>query len=174
MVDLSTPLQVSPIDLTIVVGVLGLALAASFMVIWATRRYLEEYARRTPTKIDDMIVSLLKGPVVFFIIAYGAILLVRVMAQGSPGQASSNLLDSLNLAYVFILVLVGTWTAAKLFVVVVHRHLQTRAMKTPTKVDDVAVGVFSKAGKILILIVGITIALGLLWMSIGLLRIASG
>ncbi len=126
------------------------------------------------TKVDDLIVSILKGPVVFFVIAYGAILVVRTLAQGSPSQASSTLLDSLNLAYVFILVLVGTWTAAKLFIVVVHRYMQRPALKTKTKVDDVVVVVFAGTGRILILIVGVAIALGLLWMAVGLLRIASG
>ncbi len=167
-------MQLSPADLTIITGILALSLAASFLVIGATRKYLEEYARRTTTKIDDMIVSLLKGPVVFFVIAYGAILVVKTLAQGSPSQASSSLVDSLNLAYVFILVLVGTWTAAKLFIVVVHRYLQTPALKTQTKADDVVVEVFARTGKVFILIVGIAIAVSLLWMAIGLLRIASG
>ncbi len=170
MIGFPTTLQLAPADWTVVAGTFGLSLAASLLVIWATRKYLEEYARKTTTRVDDVIVSLLKGPVVFLVIAYAAIFLVRTLAS----QPSSSLLNSLDLAYVFSLVLVGTWTASKLFIVAVHRYLQTPALKTQTKADDIIVGVFARTGRILMLIVGVAIALGLLWMAVGLLRIASG
>lgn len=174
LVDLSTPFLLGPADWAIIAGTFGLALVSSLLVLWATRKYLEEYTRRTATKVDDIIVSLLKGPVVFFVVAYGAIWLARTLVRGSPIQASSSLFDSLNLAYVFIVVLVGTWVAAKLFVIIAHRYVQRLALKTQSKLDDLMAGVFARAGRILILLVGIAVALGLLWMAIGLLRLASG
>ncbi len=173
MIDISTPLQVGQADLTIVAGTLGLALAASLLVVWSVRKYLAEYTKKTKTRIDDMIVSVLRGPVVFFIIAYGLIILVRSLAGNYPSQ-SAGLLDSLGLAYAFTLVLVGTWLAAELFIVMWHRYLETLTLKTQTKTDDIVVGALGKTGKILILAVGVTIALALLWMTVGLLRLAAG
>jgi len=162
------------VDLLIVVGTLGLGLAASFLVLWSVQKYLAEYAKRTETKVDDMIVSVLKGPVVLFIVAYGVIWLVRTLAERNPSQASTGFFDSIDLAWAFVLVLVGTWLAAKLFVVAMHRYPQRLALKTPSKTDDLLVGISTRVGKIVIIAVGITIALGLLWLTLGLLRLASG
>ncbi len=174
MVDITTVSLLAPSDWGIIAGAFALALAVSLLVVWATRKYLEQYAKRTATKLDDIIVSLLKGPVVFLVVAYAVIWLTATIAAGSPGQASPSLLDTLSLSYVFILILFGTWTAAKLFIVLAHRYVLKQALKTQTNVDDRLAGFFATTGKILILMVGIAIALGLLWMAIGLLRIASG
>ncbi len=162
------------IDLLIIAGTLALALVASFLVLWSVQKYLAEYAKRTKTKIDDMIVSVLKGPVVLFIVAYGAIWLVRALAERNPSQASAGLFESIDLAWAFALVLVGTWLAAKLFVVIMRRYPQSLALKTQSKTDDLLVGISTRVGKILISAVGVTIALGLLWLTLGLLRLASG
>ncbi len=47
-------------------------------------------------------------------------------------------------------------------------------MKTQTKTDDIVVGALGRTGRILILAVGVTIALALLWMTVGLLRLTAG
>src|SRR5881397_2687968 len=97
--------RASMVDLLIFVGTLGLTLAASFLVLWSIQKYLTEYAKRTKTKIDDMIVSVLKGPVVLLIISYGITLLVRALAQGYSSQGPSGLFESIDLAFIFILIL---------------------------------------------------------------------
>ncbi len=126
--------------------------------------------RERPQKIDDVIVSILRGPAVFLIISFAAIFLVRTIIT-SP---SASLAESLTLGYLFVLLLFATWTVAKLFVVVMHRYVRSRALNTQTRVDDVIVAGVTGTGRILILLVGIAIALGLLFLGLGLLKISTG
>lgn len=157
-------------DSSILAGTFGLALVASLLVFWATRKYLEGYAKRTATKIDDVIVSILKGPIVFLVISFAAIFLLRTLIT----TPSASLAESMTLGYLFVLLLFATWTVAKLFVVMMHRYVQRRAVNTRTKVDDVIVAGVTRTGRILIMLVGIAIALGLLSLGLGLLRISTG
>ena len=170
MIGLDDFALLSSTDSLVLAGTFGLALVASLLVFWATRKYLESYARKTATKIDDIIVSILKDPVVFLIISFAAIFLVRTLVT-SP---SASVTESLTLGYLFIVLLFATWTVAKLFVVVMHRYVQSRALKTQTRVDDVVVAGVTRTGRILILLVGVAIALGLLFLGLGLLSISSG
>ena len=164
-------LLLSSSDSLVIAGTFGLAFLASALVFWATRKYLEGYARKTPTKVDDVIVSILKGPAVFLAISYVAIWIVGALV--GPGS-SNSLLESLTLAYGFVLVLFATWVVGKIFVVTMHRQVQARALKTATKVDDAVASSLTATGRVLIIVVGIGIALGLLFLGIGLFRIASG
>ena len=65
-------------------------------------------------------------------------------------------------------------TVAKLFVVMMHRYVQSRALKTQTRVDDVVVSGVTRTGRIIILLVGVAIALGLRFLGLGLLRLSTG
>ena len=170
MIGLDGIALLSSTDSLVLAGTFGLALVASLLVFWATRKYLESYAKRTATRIDDVIVSILKDPVIFLIISLAAIFLVRTIVT-SP---SASLAESLTLGYLFVILLFATWTVAKLFVVMMHRTVQSRALKTQTRVDDVVVTGVTKTGRILILLVGVAIALGLLFLGLGLLRLSTG
>ncbi len=170
MIGLDGFVLLSLTDSLILAGTFGLALISSLLVFWATRKYLESYAKRTATRIDDVIVSILKGPIIFLIFSFAAIFLVRTLVT-SP---SASLTESLTLGYLFVLLLFATWTIAKLFVVMMHRYVQSRAVNTQTRVDDVIVAGVTGTGRILILLVGIAIALGLLFLGLGLLRISTG
>ncbi len=150
------------LDLLTVVLVVGTALGASFVLFWLVRRYLASYAKRTESKVDDIILSILKGPVYLLIVVYGGIWLLRILAERYPGQIPNSVFPTVDLLYVLVLVFVGTWAGYALFGKLMAFYARRLARQTGSRVDDLLLGFFGRVGKIVIAIIGVSVALGVL------------
>lgn len=96
---LQVPIGIGTLDLIVTLSMFAGALLGSFLFLSILKRYVKSYSKRTETKIDDVIVSILSGPVYLFVIVYAGIWLLRFLAPRYPSIANPELFPTIDLAY---------------------------------------------------------------------------
>ncbi|MEE9600267.1 MAG: mechanosensitive ion channel family protein [Thermoplasmata archaeon] len=122
----------------------GFAVLAILVITPIFRRY----AKRTETRLDDVILAILRGPLILLLIAYGAVQSLAIL------QLPVEIINLLFLIYSALLVLLLTWVAFRLFRGVIIEFGRRAAAKRETPLFDVVWPLVSKIGAILILVIG--------------------
>lgn len=159
---LQLPIGIEIVDLIVTLSIFAGALLGSFLFLSILKRYVKNFSKRTETKIYDVVVSILRGPVYLFVIVYAGIWLLRFLAPRYPSIATPDLFAVIDLAYALTLVVVGTWVAYKIFGSVVQRFASHLARKTESRIDDLIVGIFGRLGKVVIAVIGLAVVLSIL------------
>ena len=121
---------------------------ASF-IVFILHPIVKGITKKTKTKIDDAILSIIRGPVLVIIIAYGAISSLSVLGL------SEDLLSHIMMAYNLILIIVITWISFKIFNGVIVEYGRMYAEKTKTNIDDILIPILQKLGTIIIVAFGV-------------------
>jgi len=101
-------------------------------------------AYKTPTEVDDLILRIIRGPVLMVMILYGAVSSLEIL------NLERGLIASLELMYSMVFVLIMAWLVYKIYDGVIIYYGHELAKKTDTEVDDVLIPVLEKLGAILI------------------------
>ncbi len=128
------------------------------------RRFAEKKQRR----IVNTILKILRGPVFIFIFAYGAVTSIQIL--GLPAESISFLLQ----VYSFILVLVATWIAYRIFRDVIIVYGMRRARGSRRDIRKRLLPSLDKVGGLLIVVVGILLAVQNLGFNVTLLLAGLG
>lgn len=153
---------IETVDVIVTLIIFAGALLASFVFLSILKRYVRNYSKRTETRIDDAIVSIISGPVYLFVIVYAGIWLLKFLAPRYPSIATPELFATIDLAYALTLVVVGTWATYKIFGTLVQRFASHLARKTQSRIDALIVGIFGRLGKTIIAVAGLGAALSIL------------
>lgn len=116
---------------------------------------LRRYAGRTRSGVDDVVLSIVRGPLVLLLIAYGAVQSAAIL---DPSPAVVNLLFR---GYGIVLVLALTWLAYRIFRGILIASGKRWAKKRDTPLFDVIWPVANRAGAILIVVAGASALAGL-------------
>jgi small-conductance mechanosensitive channel len=131
-------------DYVFAVFILLLSAAAAKLLLFVFSRYLQKLAKKTKTRVDDLIFERTKKPLFYFILVYGLKIALDSLDWNSM---IAHVVDSaLAIVFLFILlrvfdVIIGTWGEAF-------------AKKTKTKADEVLLPLFHKIAKVIFFIVG--------------------
>tara|TARA_Y100000310_G_scaffold278642_1_gene297177 strand:+ start:1927 stop:2988 length:1062 start_codon:yes stop_codon:yes gene_type:complete len=129
------------LSLFIIIVAMGLAK----LILFIFSKYLQKFAKKTKTELDDLIFEKTKMPVFYLILAYGFKL--ALLNLNINGKISGLVNSIMVIVFLFIIlrtfdVIIGTW-GSKL------------AKKTRTKVDEVLLPLFHKSARVVIIIVGL-------------------
>ncbi len=129
-------------------------LGLAFLIVAVANGLARAFAKESETKVDDMIVELMRGPIFLLILLYGIHFSLPVAGIDTSGIP---LLDPiLNV----ILIVLLTWVAYKLFKDVLIYYGKVMSVRTQTDLDDRLIPVISKVGGMLIVIFGVIAMFG--------------
>jgi MscS family membrane protein len=105
--------------------------------------------RRTKTKVDDIILRIIRVPVFIFILSYGTVTSLEIL------NIDRDLVALIESFYEFILVLLIVYVAYKVYKEVVIYYAKELAKKTNSEVDDVMIPILEKIGLVVIPLLGL-------------------
>ncbi len=129
------------LSLLIFIGFVILAKILLFIFV----HYIEKFAAKTKTNVDDLIISRIKTPLFYLIIAYGIKLAILNLGLGG---IFTKLVHSL-MSLVFVLII------ARSVGIAIDAWGITFARKTRTNIDDVLMPLFHKATNVVFIIVAV-------------------
>ncbi|MEE9600230.1 MAG: mechanosensitive ion channel family protein [Thermoplasmata archaeon] len=146
-----------PFNDRLVTFVISIAIWAGFaaLAISVISPFFRRYARKTETQLDDVVLGILRGPLVVILIAYGTIQSLAIL------QLPAETMNLLFLIYSALLVLLLTWLAYRIFKGVVIEFGRRAAAKKETPLFDALWPVLSKVGALLILAIGASLVAGI-------------
>ena len=113
---------------------------------------VKHFTKMTKTEIDDMILSIIKGPVFYLIVSFGFIHSLRVL------NIPWSILDIFETLFTLLVIILLSWMAYKVFQDVLLIWGKSYAEESETTIDDVALPLLEKAGMIVIFMIA-TIAI---------------
>lgn len=140
----------SPLNNRWVTFLLSIAIWIGFAVValGIISPVLRNYAKRTQTSLDDVVLGIIRGPLVVILITYGVVQSLAVL------QPPAEMISLLFTLYSATLVLMLTWLAYRIFRGVVIEYGKRVAAKKDTPIFDILWPVINRAGAILIVVIG--------------------
>lgn len=126
----------------------GVAVALVFVV----DPVLKGLAKRSPTRADDIVLRIVRGPVFVLVLMYGAVSSFAIL--GLPSHWQRILLS----AYGFAVILLLTWVAFRIFRGVLGHYGKEISKRTTTGIDDRLLPALDKVGAVVIVLAGIVLA----------------
>ncbi len=147
----------SPLDGNVgafVVSVGIWALVALFIILIAGP-IVHSMTSKTATELDDILLKVVKGPVLLLMVLYGAISSLEIL------NLSREVIVNLELTYSVGFVLVMAWLIYRIYDGVIVYYGHKLAEKTDSEVDDVLVPLLEKLGMIIIPTVAFAVILSI-------------
>ncbi len=146
----------APLNNRWVTFLISLAIWTGFaaLAILVITPIFRRYAKNTKTRLDDVILDILRGPLVVILVAYGVVHSLAIL------QLPVETINLIFLIYSSLLVLLLTWVAYRIFRGVVIEYGRRMAAKKETPLFDVIWPVVHKVGAILILVFGASLVAG--------------
>ncbi|MEM0449373.1 MAG: mechanosensitive ion channel [Methanomassiliicoccales archaeon] len=130
------------------VTIMGWILIALFFA-FVLDPLVHRITRRTTTKLDDIVLKIIRAPLFIFILSYGAVVSLEIL------NIDRDLVAEIEAAYKVILVLLVVWVVYKVYKEIVLYYAKEYAKKTETEIDDVVVPLMEKIGLIIIPTIGL-------------------
>ena len=129
---------------------------------------LKKAAERTETPIDDMVIEIVRGPLLIFLAVYGFASSIYIL---SPSLDTVVLVGKV---YDIVVILLISWVAYKIFRDVVIYEVRKYSKKTKSQLDDALVPLAEKLGIITIIFFALTAVLGYLGVNVTMLVAGMG
>ena len=133
-------------------------LIISLIVVFLLSPVIKSFTKKTKTEIDDIILRIIRTPVLILIFFYGVVNSLEIIEE----HLHSLLIDALFTLYSVVAVIIIFYVAYKLFKDILVYYSRQIAAKTATKVDDVLVPIIEKVGIMVLGLVALGYILGYL------------
>ena len=130
------------------------AVIALFIILVADP-LLHRFTSKTATELDDLVLKIVRGPVLLLMVLYGAVSSLEIL------NLDSGLIADLEMAYSVAFIMVMAWLIYKIYDGVILYYGHKLATKTDTEVDDVLIPILEKLGMIIIPLVALAVILSL-------------
>lgn len=130
------------------------ALVALFVILVADPM-LHRLTSKTATELDDIILRIIRGPILLLMVLYGAVSSLEIL------NLDRGLVADLELTYKVAFISAMAWLTYKVYDGVIIHYGHKLAAKTDSEVDDVLVPIMEKIGMIVIPIVAFALILSL-------------
>ncbi|MEE8167599.1 MAG: mechanosensitive ion channel domain-containing protein [Candidatus Hydrothermarchaeales archaeon] len=130
------------------------AIVVSKLFLTFVERYVEEFAKKTDTKIDDFILRITKVPIY--------ILLILLGIYFALAYVQFPWLSGIEGFFKVIGIVIVTWVGYSISSVIIREYGQSLASRTSTDIYDILVPVAEKITKITIIAIGILVVLDIL------------
>jgi len=137
------------------------------VVYFVSERVFKRIARRTKTKLDDIILGIVRKPVLVLLIFLGVVESLDVL------DLPTSLFALVSRVYYVVMILILTYVAYKIFRDVVIHYGKKYAEKTDTQFDDVVVPLAEKLGAVVIIVIGVAILMAYTGVDLTLLAVGS-
>ncbi len=127
-------------------------LLISSILVFVVDPVVHRITKRTKTRVDDIILNILRWPLFILILVYGAVESLSIL-----GLPPNWYLDLVRIRG-FVFILVATWVAYRIFREVMMEYGRLLAARTKSEVDDRLIPVLDKIGAVVIVIVGVIYA----------------
>ncbi|UCH89693.1 MAG: mechanosensitive ion channel [Thermoplasmata archaeon] len=124
--------------------------------------------KKSETQLDDIILSIIRKPVLILIILYGLIDSLNEL------HLPDEVMDYFLLIYGVAFILMMTWIAIKIFKGVLIELGRSWAKKTESKLEHVLIPVIEKLGSIIIVIFGLIYLLSYFGIDVGMFVVGMG
>jgi len=156
MIEISSILEWEYINYVIAVLIVVLALSAARVCLYIFEIYLERFAAKTKTKIDDIILEAIKKPLYIIILVFGVYLAFNYV------KFPFEELVAVKILFQIVSVLLSTWVAYRISDAIIKEYGYELAKKTDNNIVDVIIPVVDQIAGILIAVIGIITILHLL------------
>ncbi len=119
-----------------------IALAVSHL----TRLLVQRVLRRSATQIDDILIGIIRRPLVLLLVANGLLQSWRI------AFGSSQVTDSLQRLYSGVLIMVVGYVAWRLLYEVVIAYLTPIVQQTDSQADDIIIPILGRVGPVIIIV----------------------
>lgn len=128
--------------------------AVGLVIVFIFDPILKNAARKTETDIDDMLIHIIRGPLLAFLIVYGFASSIYIL---SPSVDMVILVEKI---YDITVLLLAGWVTYRIFKDIVITLMKRYAKKTKTELDDALIPLVEKVGIITIFFFIFTAILG--------------
>ncbi len=132
----------------------GLWILIALAVVYVVGPITRKFAERTVSQVADVILGVLRGPAFALVLLYGAVTSVQILAM------PENIQFLLSRSYSFLLILVLTWIAYKVFRDVFIFYGRRLSERSPRDIGARLVPALDKIGGLVIIIIGLVFAAG--------------
>ena len=129
---------------------------------------VKHFTKATETKIDDQVLIIIKGPVFYMIVLYGAISSLKVL------NFSWSVINTIEVIYHLIVIILIAWMALKILKDVLLIWGKAYSEKTDTTMDDIMLPLFEKIGMVVIALVAFIMILNLFGVDVTMLLAGMG
>ncbi len=128
-------------------GLIAAAMLAGKLVTWTSKNILKKFAAKTKTKADDLLVSVLEGPIIFTVF-----IISLYFARGILDLSArwSSLLDK---ALIILVIVNAAWYLLRFLDGVIEHYLRPLTAKTETELDGHLLPVIRRILSILIVLI---------------------
>ncbi len=130
----------------------------SIILVFLLGPLVKSFTKKTKTKIDDIILKIIRTPIFVLVFFYGLIDSLNILEE----HIHSMVYDIFNGIYGIALILILFYVAYRLFKDILVFYSRQIAAKTATNVDDVLVPVIEKVGVMILGLVALLYILGYL------------
>ena len=158
MLEVSTVLNWEYVEYAVAFFIVVLALLIARICVYIFEKYLEHFASKTESKLDDMIIEAIKRPVYLLTILIGVYFALNSIE-----------FQYMNDAVIFFKIFgisLTTWVVYSLTDAIIKEYGYALAERTESDIDDVIIPVIDQIAGILIIVLGILSILNLLGIKI--------
>jgi MscS family membrane protein len=137
----------------IALGIIISSLVLGKLLYWLFSKVMRGLAKRSETKIDDIIVDMIEEPMVFSFVIAGIWFGLKQLAL--PEVAT----NAVNISFQFLLVLLVAWFVARLFDAICKEYLVAMVEESESDLDDQLLPIIRKTVKTIIWALAIIVAL---------------
>ncbi|MDY6930629.1 MAG: mechanosensitive ion channel, partial [Halobacteriota archaeon] len=158
MLEVSTVLNWEYVEYAVAFFIVVLALLIARICVYIFEKYLEHFASKTESKLDDMIIEAIKRPVYLLTILIGVYFALNSIE-----------FQYMNDAVIFFKIFgisLTTWVVYSLTDAIIKEYGYALAERTESDIDDVIIPVIDQIAGILIIVLGVLSILNLLGIKI--------
>lgn len=127
---------------------IGIWALIAVLAVALSSRVLRRFARRTEAPLGELVLGIIRGPILLLIVAYGVVQSTSVL------QPPVEVLNALFLAYNVVLILALTWLAYRVFVGILFEILRRTAERRQTPLLDAVFPLLRRVSTLIIVIIG--------------------
>jgi len=114
---------------------------------------VKHFTKATETEIDDQVLAIVKGPVFYMIVLYGAVSSLEVL------NFSWNVIHTIEIIYQLAVIVLISWMSFKILKDVLLIWGKKYSESTDTTLDDIALPLFEKVGMVVIFMIAMILIL---------------
>ncbi|MCK5309945.1 MAG: mechanosensitive ion channel family protein [Thermoplasmata archaeon] len=126
--------------------------AAIFFILDPVVKY---FTKATETEIDDQVLAIIKGPIFYLIVLYGAVSSLKVL------NFSWSIINAIEILFQLTVIVLFAWMALKILKDVLLIWGKKYSENTDTTMDDIALPLFEKVGMVVIALIAMVLILQL-------------
>ena len=118
----------------------------ALLVYYATCLLIRYVTRHTRTRIDDLIIGLIRKPLLILLVAYG------LLHSWELAWGASKFSAALHRLYNGLLIVSGAYVAWRVLFEIIIAYLKPKVQESDSQADDIIIPILSRIGPVIIVV----------------------